>query len=270
MTRSLTRLHGVVIFMWLFSAIISLEGKEKKPSPKIRHEHIDSQIWQEVSPYLMPYNHPVKVKLDKFFAKTRATQTIKTLKEAGFINPVIRKWTRLIVTSHPKFPGYIFKIYSDKQHYHAKKPEYFYWIRRIKGAAHIQNMINENGWNHLFKVPKKWIYMLPAKPSPSAQFLRKDFILIEEDMQILNDEANKNAWGSPATTPFLLGAVYRILNELGMRDCAKPDNIPFCKDGKVAFIDTQSHHHWPVSFQRLDYYLTPDMRELWQHLRAPQ
>jgi hypothetical protein len=46
------------------------------------------------------------------------------------------------------------------------------------------------------------------------------------------------------------------LRKLGLNDCAKPDNIPFCSDITIAFLDTQTHHQWPILYHRLTPYLS--------------
>lgn len=223
-----------------------------------------SETIQYVSPYLLPDDHPVRPKLDRIFSASRVLLNIETMKKAGFINPVPRKYTKLIVTKHPDIKGYIIKAYLDAQRYYKDKPEYYFWIKRASGAEAIREWIEEHYLNHVFKVPKKWIYALPAQPCPPNGYYPKNFILVEEDMNL--DKKNEEKWKSNLVAEELLIQVYSILSDLGLSDCAKPDNIPFCKDGRIAFIDTQSHHQWPVRYEKLTRYLSADMKKFWKRL----
>ena len=110
--------------------------------------------------------------------------------------------------------------------------------------------------------------MLPEDPSPPKQFIRKDFILVEEDMNLLDKESNLAMWKSDSITEELLDALYHLLEELGLNDCAKPDNAPFSSDGRIAFIDTETHHSWPVNYSKLTPHLSPEMKTHWKHLQS--
>lgn len=225
--------------------------------------YVEDDVWTLVTPYLLPENLPIKEKLDLLFSNSRATLSVKSMKKAGFSNPEPREWTRLIVTKHPDFPGYVFKLYLDAQRYHKDKPEYEQWIQRIKGVAKIQQLIDKMGWNDMFKTPKKWIYPLLEEPSPPKEFIRKNFILVEEDMELLDRNENYAAWSS---MPFdLLEKIYFILETTGLHD-SKPDNIPFSVDGKLAFIDTQQVDAWPVAYYKITKFLTGDLLQFWKEL----
>ncbi len=86
--------------------------------------------------------------------------------------------------NHPLIKGYLFKVYLDVQ---PDICEWSNWVRRIEGAHAIRACIKRHGYKH-FSVPHKWIYPLPPEPSPpfSEKYHRKNFILIVEDMHIVN------------------------------------------------------------------------------------
>ncbi|MDP1881064.1 MAG: hypothetical protein Q8K60_09025, partial [Parachlamydiaceae bacterium] len=207
--------------------------------------------------------HPVKIQLDSIFQSFRAIKDINSMVAAGFSRALPQHHTKIIVTKHSQIPGYIFKAYLDEQKYHSGEPEHYFWIKRVEGALLIDKAIKLHGYGHLLKVPKKWIYLVPDDPSPPSNYLRKVFILVEEDMNIYDDFTNLSLWGSPAVTVELLNAFYTIITELGLRDCAKPANCPISKDGRVAFVDTQSHLKKSVNYQKLTPYLSPVMRAYW-------
>jgi len=229
-------------------------------------DHIEEDVWNRVEPHLLPEDHPIKPVLDKIFSESRAILGIKSLKKAGFIKPFARKWTHLVVTRHPDVPGYIFKLYLDAQRYFKGKKEYDHWLERIEGVTMIKTEIQKRGWTDTFKTPIKWIYALPAEPSPPKEFKRKNFILVEQDMDILGTQENYDMWKSEAVTEELLTQFYTICEELGLHDCAKPDNAPFSRDGKIAFIDTQTFYYWPVLYKKMTPYLSKERQTQWKAL----
>lgn len=85
-------------------------------------------------------------------------------------------------------------------------------------------------------------------------------------MQLIDHKSNLNQWKSSQVSPELLIALHTLLKSLGLSDCVKPDNIPFSTDGKVAFIDTQSHHQWPVPYKNLNPYLSSSNQRLWKQI----
>lgn len=229
------------------------------------NRYISEKVWAQVDPYLLPIDHPAKPQLDAIFKKCRAIFNTQTMKKAGFSNWTPRKYTHIIVTKHPDLPGIIIKTFLDVQrHYHQK--EYDNWIQRAQGIEKIREIITEKGWENDFKLPNKWIYPLPENPSPPKEFARKNFILVEDDMEILSTEENDAMWGSPVVTKELLDKVFYIVDTLGLSDCAKPDNIPFRKDGQITFIDTQTFYDWLVEWDKMTPYLSEPMREYWKKL----
>jgi len=233
---------------------------EKRPS------HISKKVWNRIQTFLLPEDHPAKPILDQLFKQARATLSVKSMKKAGFQNPIPRKWTHLIVTKHPNVPGIVFKLYLDAQRYFKGKKEYEHWLERIQGVNLIKGEVAKRGWENQFKTPKKWIYILPKDPAPPKEFYRKDCILVEEDMDLYDDKANEALWKSENVTKEFLINFYTLLEELGLHDCAKPDNAPFSKDGKIAFIDTQTFFRWPVLYKKMTSYLSKEMQKFWKGL----
>jgi hypothetical protein len=249
------------IVLLTITSTVSLEAQYVRPS------HVDIETWKEVEPHFVPYNHPIRKSLDSIFhQKKRVLLSKKSMKKAGFTNYEPEKTTRILVTRHPKLPGYIFKTHLDAQKARKNLPEQHFWLLRIEGAKTIKNLIAEKGWQNTFTVPKKMIYPLPAHPAPPSAFQRINFILVEEDMDILGAKENNQMWGSGAVDKELLDKLYFITETLGLNDCAKPDNAPFSRDGTIAFIDTQTHENWPVFYKKLTPFLSPEMRTYWKSL----
>jgi hypothetical protein len=223
--------------------------------------YVSEETWNAVKPYLLPENHPIKNKLDRIFS-TRVTLNSNTIKKAKFENNEARLYSKAVITKHPKLKGYYIKMYMDSQ---AGIDDAQQWITRVTGAMSIQDYINRNNLHKYFKVPQKWIYPLPPEPSPHNGAHRKNFILVAEDMKILERKKNKSRWRKKMCRP-MLNQIYSITLELGLADCLYAFNMPFGKDGRIAFIDTEHHHKWPVPLGNLLRYLSPEMQAYWTQL----
>lgn len=215
--------------------------------------------------FLLPEHHPIKPQLDQLFSSSRVILNLNTLEEAGFVFSKPRKFTNLIIGTHPAFPGYIFKLYLDAQRHHKNRLEHYFWILRLQGAHLVGQEIETNNLHSFLKVPQKWIYKLPKKPLPRKGYVTKHTILVEEDMMLLSKEDNEKLWASDAVTVQHLEAVYHVLKKVGLSDCAKPDNIPFSIDGRIAFIDTQTHGGH-VSYEHLNDWLSSENQVYWRQL----
>lgn len=213
--------------------------------------------------FLLPVEHPIKPVLDHIFSSSRALLSLESLEKAGFSFSKPRKFTNLIVARHPAIHGYIFKLYLDAQRYHKDKGEHFFWILRVQGSLLVRQQIIANNLQDFLKVPQKWIYALPKNPKPHKGYMRKNYILVEEDMDLISNEENKALWKSGYVSKELLDAVFLVLREVGLSDCAKPDNIPFSKDGRVAFIDTQTFGG-SVPFNNLTSVLSEENQSYWK------
>lgn len=241
-----------------------------KPFPKPPHKQlawqkssfVSDDSWSEVSPYLLPDNHPIRTQLDEIFQKSRIIADEKTLRKAGFDNLPKRKWDNIIVAWHSKLKGYLLKLYLDDQ---IGIDEKIAFKTRMEGAEYIRHSIQTFGYQSLFKVPKKWMYPLPDQHPSNPGSQRKNFILIEEDMNLASSGSNIKKWKQEITAEHLKG-LYHLLQSLGLKDSVYITNIPFAKDGKISFIDTEHHHKWPVNFAKLLESLSPDMQAYWNHL----
>jgi hypothetical protein len=240
----------------------------EKVSNYLYNPFVPQTLWQELKPYFLPINHPIKARLDRLFKKNRVIQSEETFEKAGFGKPKMRKPTQIVIGRNPHFKEYIFKVYLDTQ---PALPEWDNWVKRIEGARGIQACMHRHGFRH-FSVPHKWIYPLPEEPSPPSTSLyhRKNFILIVDNMNILHSHDNLKAFKNKISHK-LLEELYTILTEEGLIDSVYPDNIPFTKKGKIAFIDTEHHHCTPIPYDKLSHFLSPEMQKYWQFLieRAP-
>ena len=245
-----------------------IENKEihpfiEKVSAYLYNPLVPKPLWQDLKPYFLPVNHPIKARLDRLFQKNRITQSEETFEKGGFGKPKMRKPGNIVIGRNPHFRDYIFKVYLDTQ---PLLHEWDNWVKRIEGARAIQACIKRHGFRH-FSAPGKWIYPLPEEPSPpsGSPYQRKNFILIAENMNILSFHDNLKVFKNKMS-PQLLKELYTILKEEGLIDSVYPDNIPFTKKGQISFIDTEHHHLSPVPFHVLTHFLSPDMQRYWQSL----
>ncbi|WP_154017865.1 hypothetical protein [Candidatus Protochlamydia phocaeensis] len=222
--------------------------------------HVTQSVWNKASAYFLPENHPIKPKLDRMFSATRVTKDPESFKKAGFKRYRPGRKSHIMASSHPELNHFFIKAFPDTDV--MIKADWQKLIGRIEGARAVKASIASHGYKSMFKVPNKWLYPLPEHPSPpnNSRYLRKNFILVAENMRILENKKNDKAYKHKMTTQ-LLDAIYILINEVGLSDSVYAFNIPFCKDGKIAFIDTEDHHRWPIPWHKLGNYLSSDMQK---------
>jgi len=239
----------------------------KHSSKKLAYSpSISEDIWQQVTPYLIPSNHFAKSILDKIFfdSKFRILTSVNGLKKAGFEILHHRQGRGLIIARHPLLRKHLIKIYLDS----APRSEWSAWVLRSKGANHLQKLIDHYGYSHYMKVPQKWIYPIPRNPK---QIIRgqfpKNFLLVVQDMEILGVKSNAAKYVA-MSQPFV-EALHHIIFKGGLSD-AHIANVPFSIDGKIAFIDTEFVNNWPVHWEWLTPFLSDPMKEIWNMLSTKE
>lgn len=220
------------------------------------------EIMRAVAPYLLPEEHPAKEFLDALCSSARIVSGAQSMKDAGF-TLIERKRRSLIVGKHAGLPGYLIKNFLDTHNVYGQ--EWELWKRRCQGRDQIQAYLDHRGYNHLFKVPRKWIYPLPAQPAPVFRgHQHQRFILVVEEMNIAERRLNESKFGNEMTAELLIALVNVIIDN-GLTDSAYIGNIPFCvDDGRIAFIDTEYFNieSKKVKFDKLKKHLSSDMQKL--------
>lgn len=258
-SKTFIGIHLFFIFLSYFAWGTS-DVKLQKVSGWQKSDLVDEDTWNALQPYLLPANHPIKPKLDQIFSVMRATATPLTMQGAGFQSLDIWKWDKVYVVKHPNLKGYLIKAYLDDQLY----MDDIALVNRIIGAEALRDAIHAYGYQSLFKVPHKWLYPLPAIPHAPSGLLQKNFILIVEDMLIVNKQENNKKYYSISENELL--PLFILINSLGLADSIYIKNIPFSKDGKIAFVDLERHHLWPVPFKKLTPQLNSMMQKYWNEL----
>ena len=220
-----------------------------------RPSTISEGVWDLIEPHLLPMDHPVKKKLDKIFSKPGVNTNGQTLYKAGFRFYPFRGPYQAQISWHPKIKGYYFKGASDSQ---PIQEEWWSMLARIDGASLIRQEIEDQGYESMFKVPKKWIYLYPDTCS-------RHFLLVAEDMRTVSREHNEQLW-KKKITPEILDALFILITTLGLKDSVYIDNIPFGKNRKIAFIDTEHTLKWPIAYEILNKRLSPKNLEHWKAL----
>lgn len=219
------------------------------------------EIMERLTPYLLPKEHPAKEVLDRLLTG-QPLKDENALRKAGFVFKQRKEPHRQVLcASHPKLKGYLVKAYLDDHQGVGKEEKH--WILRIKGAEQIRASIVRLKLQKMMKVPRKWIYLLPD--NPTIPYRR--FVLVVEDMQILDQDRNVAAYYFQMSRE-RLKALYQLLTENLLYDSIYIDNIPFCKDGKIAFIDTE-HFNANSPALRLHFisrWLCPPLAAYWSEL----
>lgn len=229
---------------------------------------VNSTVWEYVQPYLLPANHPIKSKLDRMFSASRVILTPETFKKAGFSRYKQGRFSRIMASPNPKLPGYFIKAFPDCEL--NIKEDWRKLTHRIIGSQAIRECIVKHGYQKMFKVPTKWLYPLPDEPSPprSSKYVRKSFILVAEQVKAYDHEENEKHYHKKMDRK-RMDAFYTLLQEVGLSDSVFAFNVPFCRDdGKMAFIDTEYHHRWPVPLHKVCRYLSSESEKYWRKLIA--
>lgn len=242
---------------------LDISFKPQSKSLENDNPYITAEMWNTVRPYLMPNNHPIKVKLDKIFKEFRATVNSDTAVKAGFARAEPAKYSHCVITKHKKMKGYFFKFFYDSQ---TGLDDCYKLARRASGAALINQGIKRFGLQKMFKAPKKWIYALPEHPSPPEGMERKNFILIAEDMNLISSKQNRAKWKSNFFGEERLRGYYMLLKDQGLDDSVHVFNVPFSRDGKLAFVDTEHHSKPRVNYHIVLKYLSEKYKTLWIEL----
>jgi hypothetical protein len=232
--------------------------------------YLTDRMQVTIAPYLLPLDHPMKPTLDSIFSQSRVVQDQKTLTDAGFqiiAGPMPRSF--VIVARHPQVPGFVFKIYLDsEERCREENPHWKSLAKRCAGAFGIRQIITRNNIRH-FSVPDKWLYILPLHPFSNVQNL-EPIVLMETDMQLESYEVTKQMWKTGITEEYL-DELYFILKQGfgGHGTACLSVNVPFTKQGKFAFTDTESSRA-ELRLKNIKKYLSKDMEQYWDGLINPK
>lgn len=222
-----------------------------------------SHMRKRMKPFLLPLNHPLKVKLDAIFSRSRVIANEESFVAAGFETLSIRPVSYVRLAKHPKIPGYLFKLFLDTElRQKDEKPGWHWLANRCEGARNVRNLIKKKKLKH-FAVPDKWLY--PLSYSKSIQGSKQPVILIVEDMNLTSHQESCEAWHNLVTRE-CVEELYCILSH-GYSSCFLVENIPYSKRKKFACIDTEHpKRNMRKRYPKVGEYLSPEMGAYWKKL----
>lgn len=221
------------------------------------------EMQQQIRPYLLPLEHPAKIHLDNIFANSGVLENESSFANAGFETLFAMPYSFIRVARHPDLPGYILKVYLDSEFRKKKnRPGWLSLTLRCVGAENIRNLINEKKFIY-FSVPDKWIYPLPANPADQLKLSKQPVILIETDMNLVSKEETRDAWLNKITYAHL-DELYCILSH-GYGSSGLVRNVPYTKDGKFAFVDTERPRKTP-KYAKARKNFSKEMQKYWDKL----
>lgn len=214
-----------------------------------------------MQPYLLPLDHVMKVPLDFIFSKARAIENEATFSKAGFVTLFSQPTTYIKVAKHPLLPKFLVKVYLDSEQREKEgKPGWLWFVQRCVGAENIRRLIKKKKLQY-FSVPQKWLYLLPVKSAFSHK--NHPAILLVEDMDLTNFAETEDFWRNRVTHKHL-DELYCIISH-GFSSTYLLANIPYCRNGKLACVDTEHPKRKP-NYKMACQYLSDEMRSYWEHL----
>ncbi|MBA3237299.1 MAG: hypothetical protein H0T62_02990 [Parachlamydiaceae bacterium] len=249
-------LNGVIPELSIYSQ--NEEEYIEKSHPKTSVD--DPEVLKKIKSYLLPDDHYSAGILKIIFSKRGVLSSVKALEKAGFEFICHRQGRGLLVVRHPLLKGYLLKIYLDIE----KHSEWVRWARRVRGARFMQAVLDKNTkFSKYFKVPKKWIYILPKKKRGKGDFPRESVLLIE-DMKLVDKQTTRELY-KVLWSYDRLEALYVIIKKCGFSD-GHIDNLPFSKDHRIAFIDTEYTNKSSVHFEWLTKWFSASKQRYWEAL----
>ncbi len=206
--------------------------------------------------YLLPPTHPVYFRMEKIFSRG-SFQDLKSFHDAGFEVLCLKKDRILLVATHPLLKGYVIKAYLNSTSQEIAHSNLQTLRNRIIGALKIKSLIKRYRIQH-FTVADKWLYELPFS-TPEHPL----FVLLATDMNICTLSESKVAWKTKIT-PQHLQEFLRIVKG-GCASTGLLKNIPYTKDKKFAFIDTE-YPDRTFDLEVFKHYLSDEMKEYWDSL----
>ncbi len=239
--------------------------RAKKNNNLEDNPYIPHSAKKKMRPFLISPHHPMKAVLDSLFLSKRVTLNRQTFEEAGFSIIAEGPRSHILVAKNPLLSNYLVKAHLDSERRKKRGKESWHWlVMRCEGAEKVRRVIQKYRFKH-FVVADKWIYPLPAEPSPpkSPKYTRHLAVLLVTDMDLAPETLNYQAWRTVITKEHL-DELYLIISR-AKGSSYRPDNIAYTNRNQFAFIDTEYPSHKP-DFENIRKFLSSDMQHYWDHL----
>ena len=174
---------------------------------------------------------PTSIDLNQLFRKSSMFDSIAAWRKAGF--EILRESEdKIIVASHPDVGGYLFKKYgpNNSRSYEEQLEKY---QSRIAGARLLREHLDANQIDRII-VPRKWLCTLPDRFDVRRG--KPSYIVIVDRYDILDPDKSKRRYRDIDRS--LLEDLCTVLFKFRGLDFT-PRNVPFTRDHKIAYIDTE-------------------------------
>ena len=169
----------------------------------------------------------------RLFRDPRMFDSADAWHDAGF--DILRaSENKICVAGHPSVPGYLFKKYVRSGKRAALDDQLENYRRRVEGARRLRALIADRHLRHVV-VPGKRLHELPDRFSSHGH---PSHVLVVDRLDLLDTEETEHRYGriDDEALRELCIVLYAFR---GLDSTAK--NVPFTRDGKIAFVDTE---HW--------------------------
>jgi hypothetical protein len=200
---------------------------------------------------------PASLDLGPLFRDPEMFDTADAWHDAGF--EILREsQNKICVASHPSVARFLFKKYVNAGKREALDDQLENYTRRVEGARRLSALIDAQHLQHVV-VPGKWLRDLPDRFSVRGH---PSHILIVDRLDLLDSDESEDHYGriDEAALRELCVALHAFR---GLDSTAK--NVPFTRDGKIAFIDTE---HWNRHSDSKRSQQRPILKYLREHLSS--
>lgn len=177
------------------------------------------------SKYILPEDHFLQKPLATIFQDPEILASRQSLEQAGF-QLFSHHHRGMAVGRHPLLKGHLIKVFFNDVPHALQVQNY---ISRIEGARHLQEYIDKHALQHIV-TPKKWLY--PIKENAFGITC----VLVVEEIDIVSSSETRELYAN--IDPDVLEELCMVLKRFrGLDSVTK--NMPFTRDGKIAFVDTE-------------------------------
>lgn len=184
-----------------------------------------SALNADITNYILPEDHFLQKALATVFCDPQIVASRQSLQMAGF-DLFEHDHRGIAIARHPELPGHLVKVFINDVPHELQVQNY---IARIEGSRALQEFIDEQGLEHIV-TPKKWLY--PLKENDLGIMC----VLLVQELDICTTSETRRLYST--IDQDVLHELCMVVQEFrGLDSVTK--NMPFTKDGKIAFVDTE-------------------------------
>lgn len=171
---------------------------------------------------------PIVSMMASLFTDPKMFGSYTRFEDAGF-SLVAHAPHKMMAGKHKRAKGYFFKKYNND---HDSEKQLVNYLRRIEGSRLIRTFIADHGFTRVI-APKKWLYELPTT-------FPERYLLVAERVDLATRDETHRRYARISTEQLqeLATVLYYFR---GLNSTAA--NLPYTKEGQIAFIDTERWHH---------------------------